>query len=60
MVVTAADFDGTPDPYAFVAVTVTAYFVAGLRPGISQVRAGWDTIVPAVEQLKPPGLAVAT
>jgi hypothetical protein len=59
VVVTVTDFDGTPDPYAFVAVTVTVYFAPEVRPGISQVRAGWETIVPAVEQLKPPGLAVA-
>ena len=59
MVETVTGFDGTPVPYALVAVTVMVYFVAAVRPEITQVRAGAAKTVPVDEQLKPPGFAVA-
>jgi hypothetical protein len=40
-------------------VTVTTYVVPGVNPGIWQVRDGAEMIVLTVEQLKPPGDAVA-
>ena len=42
-----------------VAVTVTVYVAPGVNPGITQARGGAERIVLLVEQLKPPGEAVA-
>jgi hypothetical protein len=46
-------FDGAPLPVAFVARTVNEYEVPFVRPVTVHVRA------PLVEQVAPPGLAVA-
>jgi hypothetical protein len=51
--VAESEFDGEPVPATFVAVTVNEYDTPFVRPVTAQL------VVPAVEQLNPPGLAVA-
>ena len=46
-------FDGAPGPAAFVAVTLNEYDTPFVRPAMAQL------VAPPVEQVKPPGLAVA-
>ena len=58
--VTVTCLDGEPVPLEFVAVTVTAYETPLVRPGIWHDLAGAERIVLVVEQVKPPGKAVAS